>query len=316
MAISLAGQIRSLVAGLGQVSQWLISTTKAAERFVWFRDLAADEHRRLTPRDAAPAPERLNDGIRLEGITFRYPETEPKVLDNVDLHLPAGATIAIVGDNGAGKSTLIKLLARYYEPTEGRITVDGVDLAAIPVDQWRLVMSAGFQDFARFELIAAEAVGVGDLPHIADEAAIRGALGRAAAETVVDELPGGLGSMLGRSFEGGTEISGGQWQKLALGRAMMRPAPLLLLMDEPTAALDADSEHALFDRYMAAGRIAAKETGAITVLVSHRFSTVRTADLIVVIGDNGIVETGSHSELMDRCGVYAELYEMQARSYR
>ena len=316
VAISLAGQVRQLVASLGQMSQWLIRTTKAAERFVWFRDLAADERARLTPADPAPAPDRLREGVRLHDVTFRYPGTDRDVLRDVDLLLPAGATVAIVGDNGAGKSTLIKLLARYYEPTEGRISVDGVDLARIPVDEWRSVLSAGFQDFARFELIAAEAVGVGDLPRVTDEGAIHTALDRAAAQSVIDDLPSGLQSMLGRSFEGGAEVSGGQWQKLALGRAMMRSAPLLLLMDEPTAALDADSEHALFDRYMAAAKLSARETGAITVLVSHRFSTVRTADLIVVVGDNGIVETGSHAELMARHGVYAELYELQARSYR
>ena len=316
VAVGLAGQVRGLVAGLGNMSSWLIRTTKAAERFVWFRDLAAAERVRLTPPEPAPAPAHIADGIHLESVTFRYPGTDRDVLRDVDLRFPAGSTVAIVGDNGAGKSTLVKLLARYYEPTEGRITVDGIDLARIPIDDWRAVSSAGFQDFARFELIAAESVGVGDLAHVDDEVAIGQALDRAAAEQVVEELPGGLNSMLGRSFEGGVEISGGQWQKLALGRAMMRPAPLLLLMDEPTAALDAATEHAQLDRYMAAGRIAARETGAITVLVSHRFSTVRTADLIVVVGDHGVIETGTHAELMAGAGVYAELYELQARSYR
>jgi ATP-binding cassette subfamily B protein len=194
--------------------------------------------------------------------------------------------------------------------------VDGVDLRALPVDEWRSRMSAGFQDFARLELLARETVGVGSLPAIDDAGVVGAALDRAAAADVVQAMAQGLETQVGRSFEGGTELSGGQWQKLALGRAMMRERPLLLVLDEPTAALDADTEHALFERYAGAARAVAAESGGITVLVSHRFSTVRMADMIVVVGGGTVTEVGTHAELMAAAGVYAELYELQARAYR
>jgi ATP-binding cassette subfamily B protein len=238
------------------------------------------------------------------------------VLEDVDLRLPAGGTVAIVGDNGAGKSTLVKLIARFYEPTEGRVSVDGVDLRELDVEAWRARLSAGFQDFARFELAAREVVGVGDLPRAADAPAVEAALARAGATQVVADLPAGLDTPLGPSFEDGHDLSGGQWQKLALGRAFMRESPLVLLLDEPTASLDAEAEHELFDRYAAGARRAAAATGAITVLVSHRFSTVRTADTIVVLSGGRVTETGSHAQLMARGGEYAALYELQASGYR
>jgi len=210
----------------------------------------------------------------------------------------------------------VKLLARFYEPTEGRILVEGVDLRCFDPAEWRTRWAAGFQDFARFELLAGETVGVGDLPRMEEKAAIGSALARAAATDVVDGLPHGTRTPLGRTFDDGVELSGGQWQKLALGRAMMRESPLVLVLDEPTASLDAFTEHELFSRYaQTAGRVAA-ETGAITILVSHRFSTVQMADFIVVLDSGRLVEVGSHEELMSRGGLYAELFELQARAYR
>lgn len=319
LAVTLAAQVRGQLGQLVGMVSWLIESLKAAERYVWLSDHARAGILRTTPAQPAPAPAVLSDGIRFEGVSFRYPGTDTDVLHDVDLHLPAGATVAVVGDNGAGKSTLVKLLARYYEPTAGRILVDGVALADIPVDEWRGHLSAGFQDFVRFELVAREVVGIGDASRGAGptgEAAVLEALERASARGVVDELAGGLDAQLGKSFEGGAELSGGQWQKLALGRSMMRPDPILLLLDEPTAALDAPSEHALFERYAGAARRAATSSGAITLLVSHRFSTVRMADLILVVDGNTIAEAGDHATLSAAGGLYAELYELQARSYR
>ena len=316
LTVTLAGQVNEQVSGVYWTVGWLLDCLKAVGRYLRLIDETAASARSMVPDQPAPAPVRLRDGINLVDVSFRYPGTDRWILRHVDLHLPAGATIAIVGDNGAGKSTLVKLLARFYEPTEGSVLVDGVDLRRIAPDDWRRQLSAGFQDFAKLEVIAREAVGVGDLPRIESRQAVEQALLNASAAEVIDVLPAGLETQLGRMFDGGVELSGGQWQKVALGRAMMRNRPVLLLLDEPTAALDADTEHALFERYSGAARALAADTGAITVLVSHRFSTVRMADLIVVLGENGITEAGSHHELIARDGTYAELYELQARAYR
>jgi ATP-binding cassette subfamily B protein len=224
--------------------------------------------------------------------------------------------VALVGENGAGKTTLVKLLSSMYRPTSGRILVDGVDLAAFSVDDWRQRLSSAFQDFARYELLAGEVVGVGDLPRLDDLPAIDTAMERADAADLIPSLEDAHATPLGRTLNGGRELSGGQWQKLALGRGMMRDHPLILLLDEPTASLDTATEHALFERYATAARRTRTANGAITLLVSHRFSTVQMADLIVVLDGNHIVEIGSHRELMATGGTYAELYDLQARGYR
>ncbi len=312
LTITLAAQIHGQIAGLTGEASWMATTLKAAGRYVWLLDYAAGQAR---SDGQATLPTALRHGIDVEHVSFAYPGTERRVLGNVDLHLPAGTTVAIVGENGAGKTTLVKLLTGLYAPTSGRICVDGIDIRHVPIETWREQTSAGFQDFARFELLARENVGVGSLPDLEDTAAVERALARAEASTVLDSLPSGLETQLGSRFEGGAELSGGQWQKLALGRAMMRTAPLLLVLDEPTAALDAQTEHALFERYAGAARRVAGN-GAITVLVSHRFSTVRMADLIVVLAGGQIVETGSHAQLVEAGGLYAELYELQAHAYR
>ena len=311
---SLSMQVNEQVNSIYWTVTWLFEMLKTVSRYLVIKDesLAAA----APVPSPAPAPDRLTDGIELRGVGFRYPGTDVEVLHDVSLRLPAGSTIAVVGDNGAGKSTLMKLLCGFYAPTEGAVLIDGVDLRAIPPDEWRSRMAAGFQDFAKLELLCRETVGVGDLVLVDDSGAVMGALDRASAADVVINLSDGLETQVGRQFEGGVELSGGQWQKLALGRAMMRGRPLLLVLDEPTAALDADTEHALFERYAGAARAVAAETGGVTVLVSHRFSTVRMADLIVVVGDGTIEESGTHEELMARGGVYAELFEMQARAYR
>jgi ATP-binding cassette subfamily B protein len=192
--------------------------------------------------------------------------------------------------------------------------VDGVDLAEIGVEAWRERLSAAFQDFARFEFTAQRAVGVGDLARLDDRGAVRGALDRAGAGDVLGKLPGGLDAQLGARWEGGVDMSTGQWQKLALGRALVRRDPLVVFFDEPTASLDAPTEHALFERYVLEARSGAAR-GAVTLLVTHRFSTVRSADLILVIDGGAVAELGGHDDLLLNDGLYAELYLMQARSY-
>lgn len=202
-----------------------------------------------------------------------------------------------------------------YLPTSGRITADGVDLAELDPDHWRQRISASFQDHARFELIARETVGIGDLTTLDDDA-VTAAMYRAGAADLLDDLPQGLATQLGPAWEGGVDLSGGQWQKLALARAMMRTTPLLLLLDEPTAALDADTEHQLFEHWNTVAHQLRQSTGAITLLVSHRFSTARMADLIIVLNRANVVETGTHTELIANDGLYAQLFELQARAYR
>ncbi|HEX4905582.1 MAG TPA: ABC transporter ATP-binding protein [Acidimicrobiales bacterium] len=308
---ALEGHLQEL---LGMVT-WLFNTLRAAERYAAVVDAATTASDEL-PLEPAPVPAALQRGIELDGVSFRYPDTESETLRDVSLLLPAGATVAVVGENGAGKSTLVKLLGRFYEPTSGVIRVDGVDLRRFDAAAWRGRLSGAFQDHARFELIAREVVGVGDLERIDDEPSVVVALGRAGCGELPERLEDGLGTRLGRSFDDGIEPSGGQWQQLALGRALLRDQPLLLLLDEPTSALDPDAEHALFEGYAAAAREAARTSGAITLLVSHRFSTVRMADLIVVMEDGKVSQVGSHDELMAAGGLYAELFTMQARAYR
>jgi ATP-binding cassette subfamily B protein len=280
-------------------------------RLTWLEDYAAalEEHATAEP------PERLVDGIRFEHVSFRYPGTDKLALDDVDVHLPAGSVVAVVGENGAGKTTLVKLLAGMYRPTAGRITVDGIDIATMSSAAWRGRLAGAFQDFFRFELVARQSVGVGDEPRLDDEPAVVGAVDRAGAGDVVERLPAGLATQLGPTWDDGVEVSFGQWQKVALARGFMRDAPLVLVLDEPTAALDAETEHALFERYADAAHDA-NATGRITVLVSHRFSTVRMADLIVVLDGSRVAEVGRHDELLAKGGQYAELFQIQAGAYR
>jgi len=278
-----------------------------SQRLAWLEDFAAS----LLEGADAPVPERLADGIRFEGVSFAYPGTERLALEDVELHFPPGSVVALVGENGAGKTTLVKLLCRMYAPTRGRILVDGVELARMRPDDWRARLAGAFQDFFRFELRAQHSVGVGDVPRLDDVPAARAAVERAGAGDVVEQLPAGLDTQLGPTWPAGVELSFGQWQKVALARGFMRPQPLLLVLDEPTAALDAETEHALFERYASATR-----GDQITLLVSHRFSTVRMADFIVVLDGSRVVETGSHEALMARRGQYAELYGIQAAAYR
>jgi ATP-binding cassette subfamily B protein len=284
---------------------------EGSRRLAWLEDYAAA----LAEHADAPVPDRLTNGIRLEHVSFAYPGTERRVLDDVTLELKAGSVVAIVGENGAGKTTLVKLLCALYRPTSGRILVDGVDLARIPVDKWRARLAGAFQDFFRFEFVARQSVGVGDLPRLDDEPAVVAAVNRAGADDVVTRLGSGLDTQLGPTWPQGVDVSFGQWQKLALARGFMRDDALLLVLDEPTAALDAETEHALFERYAAAANRQSPR-GLVTILVSHRFSTVRMADRIVVLDGARVVEVGTHEELVGKGGQYAELYGIQAAAYR
>jgi ATP-binding cassette subfamily B protein len=290
-----------------------------SQRLAWLEDYAAS----IVARADQPAPTRLRQGVRLDHVSFAYPGTQRLVLDDVSLELPAGAVIAVVGENGAGKSTLVKLLAKLYEPTAGTIYVDDQPLSQIKTDAWRQRLSGTLQDFFRFEFRARHTVGLGDLPRLDDQPAVVGAVGRAGADDVVERLTAGLETQLGPTWPSGVDVSFGQWQKLSLARGFMRDHPLLLVLDEPTAALDAETEHALFERYAAAahgsnGRSSngANPDGRITILVSHRFSTVRMADLIVVLDGSHVVEVGTHEALVAKGGQYAELYGIQAAAYR
>jgi ATP-binding cassette subfamily B protein len=282
-----------------------------ARRLAWLEDYAAS----LAASADLAVPDVLRRGIRVEHVSFAYPGTSRMVLDDVSLSLPAGSVVAVVGENGAGKTTLVKLLAKMYEPTSGCILVDDTPLARMPAAEWRARLAGAFQDFFRFEFRARHTVGLGDVPRLDDEPAVVTAVNRAGAEDVVSRLTSGLETQLGPTWPGGVEVSFGQWQKLALARGFMRDRPLLLVLDEPTAALDAETEHALFDRYAAAAG-GERGDGRITILVSHRFSTVRMADLIVLLDGARLVEVGTHDELMATGGPYSELYGMQAAAYR
>ena len=284
-----------------------------SRRLAWLEDYAAS----VAAAGDQPVPSSLHRGIRLEHVSFAYPGTSRVVLEDVSVTLPAGAVIAIVGENGAGKTTLVKLLAKMYEPSSGSILLDDTPLARVPAGDWRARLAGAFQDFFRFEFRAGHTVGLGDVPRLDDESAVVVAVERAGASDVVARLTSGLDTQLGPTWPGGVELSFGQWQKLALARGFMRDLPLLLVLDEPTAALDAETEHALFERYAAAARGTGEgPSGRITILVSHRFSTVRMADLIVVLDGARLVEVGTHEELMAKRGQYSELYNIQAAAYR
>jgi len=294
---------------------WLDGSRKLA----WLEDYA----RTVAEHANATVPERIVRGIRLENVSFSYPGTERRALEEVNIELPAGSVVALVGENGAGKSTLVKLLCRMYEPDSGRILVDGVDLAQMPAEKWRSKLAGAFQDFFRFEFLARHTVGLGDVSRLDNEPAVRAAVARAGANDLVEGLNAGLETQLGPTWPDGVEVSFGQWQKFALARGFMRDRPLLLVLDEPTAALDAETEHALFERYSAVakggnpgGPTVRASDGRIILLVSHRFSTVRMADLIVVLDGSRVVEIGSHQELVGKGGSYAELYKIQAEAYR
>jgi ATP-binding cassette, subfamily B, bacterial len=315
LTVVLAGQAHGFISGLVEGTKFLAGMFIVAARMDW---LMAYERNQLRARSSGPAhhaPERIATGIRLEDVSFCYPGTEKPVLHDVSLELPAGSVVALVGANGAGKSSLVKLLLGYYTPTAGRILVDDRDLATVDIGEWRLRSSGAFQDYCRFEFLARESMGLGRVGDITSDARVLAAAKRAGADQIVTGLPKGMETQLGAEWQDGIDLSGGQWQRIALARTMMREHPLLLVLDEPTAALDAQAEHALFESFAAAAQNTGGR-GGITVLVTHRFSTVTMADRIIVLADGRVQEVGNHRELIGRGGLYAELFDLQASAYR
>lgn len=269
--------------------------------------LEQDVAERPPGKTEGPDPD---DGIRLEGVTFHYPGADAPALRDIDLHVRPGEALALVGENGSGKTTLIKLLTRLYEPQEGRLSVDGLDVREWDQVALRRRVGVIFQDFARYQMLVGENVGAGDVEHFGDEARWRDAAGQGMADTFIEDLPEGYQTQLGRWFRGGRELSGGQWQKVALSRAFMRQDADILVLDEPTAAMDAEAEATVFEHVRAAAG------DRITILISHRFSTVRMADRIVVLDRGQVIEQGSHESLMAEDGRYARLFSLQAAGYR
>jgi ATP-binding cassette subfamily B protein len=312
LVATMAASITLLVGAALQSGYMLQNMLLTVERYLWLADFSAAAA--IPPASNGQLPARLAQGIAIENISFAYPDREQPVLADISLTLRAGQVIALVGENGSGKSTLVKLFCGFYRPLTGRITIDGLDLADVQMEDWRARVSAAFQDFTNFELPLHESVSLGDLREPADRPRITGAMERAGAGDLVSLKPSGLDTSLGKKW-GGVDLSGGQWQRLALSRAVIRDQPLLVVFDEPAAALDPMAEHDMFERFAAAARSEAA-AGCVTILVSHRFSTVRMADLILVLDGGRIVESGSHQALMASGGTYAELFELQAKAYR
>ncbi|MBZ5524346.1 MAG: ABC transporter ATP-binding protein/permease [Acidobacteriia bacterium] len=308
----------------------LITAGNIFEQSLYLQDLFAFFEMQPTigsPAGAPAVPSPMRDGIVFENVGFQYPGTQEWAVRHINLHIAPGERIALVGENGAGKTTLTKLIARLYDPAEGRILIDGLDLRGYDLASVRRAIGIIFQDFVRYDLRLDENIGVGEISRVRDyldrlleqpageadnftsDPAIVAAAQKSQAADLTRHLPFGYRQMLGRRFEGGVDLSGGEWQKVALARAYMRNAQALIL-DEPTAALDARAEYDTFKRF------AELTAGQMVVLISHRFSTVRMADRIVVLKDGGIVEQGTHSELVSRGGLYAELFALQAEGYR
>ncbi|WP_405650759.1 ABC transporter ATP-binding protein [Streptomyces sp. RK9] len=310
LVLLLSTRLVGATTGLGWLLGWLRRALDTVAQYLRLVDYPQGHERTGEGRALPPRGD-----LVLDGVSFTYPGRTRPALGPVDLRLPSGATVAVVGDNGAGKSTLVALLAGLQPLGSGRITFGGRDLGEVSPQVWRAGVTACFQDFCRFELPVSESVGLGDLNALEDRAAVRTALDKAGAADVVAGLDADLDTQLGRTYPNGTDLSAGQWQKLALARARMRTHPLLVLLDEPTASLDPDSEADLLRHYLHADPGDRAHADTITVVVSHRFSTVRRADLIVVLDGGRITELGTHTELLARQGRYASMYALHAAAY-
>src|SRR5215831_6266973 len=305
----LAGAIQQASLNIQQVFSTL---SGIADQALFLTDLLAFFEMKPTIRSkptALSVPKPIREGIEFRNVSFRYPGTERLVLRNLDLTLEVGERLALIGENGQGKTTIVKLITRLYDPTEGEILLDGIDLREYRLEDLYREIGVIFQDFMRYELTARENLAAGCIDELNDTDLLMDAAHKSQADEVIAKLPLGYEQMLGRRFEGGVDLSGGEWQKLALARAYLRDAQLLIL-DEPTAALDARSEMQVFERF------AELTEGKMALLISHRFSTVRMADRIVVLEGGHLVEEGNHAQLMALGGRYAAMFEMQAASYR
>jgi ATP-binding cassette subfamily B protein len=290
----------------------LIRFSSIADSALYLRDLFdfLEMEPRISSKDESlPFPETIHDGFTFENVSFRYPQMEKWVLRDVSFTLHPGEKLALVGENGAGKTTLVKLLTRLYDPAEGRILLDGHDLRDYNLDGLRDAVGVIFQDYVKYHLTASENIAVGRIDDRKNTNRIKEAAQHSLADKVIDNLPEGYQQMIGRWFKQGTNLSGGEWQKIAIARAYMRDAQLLIL-DEPTAALDARAEHEVFNRFVEL------TFDKCAVLISHRFSTVRMADRIVVLHEGKLLEHGTHEELLAARGQYSELFQLQASGYR
>jgi ATP-binding cassette subfamily B protein len=310
------GQFTFLTTAIQQASsnlQQVFSTASGiADQALFLTDLVAFFDMKPTvtsKKDALPAPRPIRQGFEFRNVSFTYPGTSRTVLRNFTFTLGPGERVALIGENGQGKTTIVKLITRLYDPTEGQILLDGIDLREYSLEDLHREIGVIFQDFMRYEMSALDNIAVGSVGKVQQRAAIESAAHKSLADTVVRKLEHGYDQILGRRFEGGVELSGGEWQKMALARAYLRDAQLLIL-DEPTAALDARSELQVFERF------AELTQGKMALLISHRFSTVRIADRIVVLSEGRLIEEGNHQTLMNSGGLYAQMFEMQAASYR
>ena len=294
--------MESLVSGLAGVSEQALFVKDLFDFFDTNPTISS-------PPDAIPAPRPIQSGFEFQDVSYAYPGSARNVLENISFRFYPGERIALVGENGAGKTTLVKLLARLYDPTAGRILLDGIDLREYDVDDLRREIGVIFQDYMRYDMLAAENIGFGRIDEMEDQPKIELSADKSLAAGVVKNLPNRYRQMLGRRFEGGVDLSTGQWQKIALARAYMRDAQILIL-DEPTASLDARAEFEVYQRFVDL------TTGKMAVLISHRFSTVRMADRILVLENGRIIEQGSHRHLVALGGKYSELFELQAAGYR
>ena len=296
----------------GYIERILSGFNDISEQAIFLQDLF--EFFEMTPEirslpNAIPAPRPIREGFEFRNVNFNYAGSDRLVVQNINFRLYPGEKVALIGENGAGKTTLVKLLARLYDPTAGQILLDGHDLREYDVEDLRHEIGVIFQDYMRYDMLVRENIGFGKIEALSDQARLETAASKSLAKGLISRFPNGLEQMVGRRFEGGVDLSGGEWQKLALARAYMRDAQLLIL-DEPTATLDARAEYEVFQRFseLTQGRMA--------VLISHRFSTVRMADRILVLSGGEIMEQGTHEQLLALGGRYAELFELQAAGYR
>lgn len=313
LLLVIANQVAGVGLALTSSATALTDGLEFFSRYAWLKDYSTEAN--ALARHRAP-PGRLTDGIRFNELGFRYAPEATDVISDLNLHIEPGQVIALVGANGAGKSTLVKLLLGMYRPTAGQILIDQNSLDDLDPDLWRRETSAAFQDFVRFEFPAAESIGIGDLPRMTNPDAIGRAATEAGADQIIDTLPDRYQTLLGTQFAGGVSLSGGQWQRIALARGFMRQTPLLMLLDEPASALDAEVEQQIYTTYVRRARQAAEEVGGTGIIVTHRLSSARLADQIIVLQDGKITEAGTHDELIQRHGQYQRMFELQARSYR